>query len=284
MANEPPIDAFVCGGYLLVQPYVAPEDSYPDWVPKDVVGSPVVTTSPCFADVLPSEWAFKTWLPPPSREEQETAANGWGIPVTAVSDAIAWAHRSADEGRVLHHDAFADVATARAFADRFLPPSLDVRLLGIGLLRDAVPGFLRAVADRDAVFFGAGWGGPNGVRDGVERRVPFEAEATPLGYEVLSVALGEDRHSWHCESIERRFRDELGIRPAEGGLLRRYEEANKVAAVLNDEGVGCTVGLWRPWLVVEYDLRFAGQGGRRRRALTASEPNLHTWPGGGTQG
>jgi len=255
MDGEPGIDDFVSGGYLLAQPYVRPDGVPEDFVPVDVVGSPVLTASPCETHVLPSREWFSSWLPRPTREEQEREASLWGVPVHAVTDLVGWASKKATEGRLLHHDAFVDVGVAREFALRFLPPGRDVRLLGLGLRRDVAAEFLRAVAERDASHYGS-WGGgaPTGVRDGIERRVPLEPGGRSLGYEVLSVALGEQRDSWHCNALERWFRDDYGVHPKPGGLLATYADAEKVAAVLNEKGIGCTVGMWRPWLIVEYRL------------------------------
>jgi hypothetical protein len=254
MDGEPGIDAFVSGGYLLAQPYVrSASDTEGYAVPEDVFGSPRITASPCEARVLPSRAWFSTWLPRPTREEQEREASRWRVPVDTVGTLVDWTSEKTAAGRLLHWDAFADVATAREFARRFLPRDVAVRLLGLGLRRASAADFLRSVAERDAASTG-GWGAPNGIRDGVERGATLEPGGTSIGYEVLSVALGEDRDSWHCESLTRHFVDEYDIRPEAGGLLRTYADAEKVAAVLNEKRIGCTVGMWRPWLIVEYRL------------------------------
>ena len=227
MDGEPGIDAFVSGGYLLAQPYVRPDGVPEDFVPADVVGSPVVTASPCLAEVLPGEPWFSTWLPSPSRGEQEDVARSWGVPLEALDGLLEWTASRAAEGRMLHDDAFADVETPRTLAHRFLRPRSPFRLLGLGLLRDSVSDVLRSTAEHDAVAFGPGWGAPNGVLDGVERRTSLQSDGHPLGYDVLSVALGEARHSWHCHHVERRFRDECGIRLERGGLLRTWRPARR---------------------------------------------------------
>ncbi len=254
MRESPPLDAFVSGGYLLVQPFVLPPGRPPEYVPDDLFTSPILTLTPCPAEILPEEWAFSTWIPTPSRAVREFQAGLWGIPPAAIDDLVGWAAARAREGRILHHDAFVDVATAREFAARFLAAEFDVRLVGLGLSRQTASEFLAEVeAHRELRPGGYDWA-PNGVRDGVERGVPLEPGGQDLGYEVLNVALGVSRCSWHCCHVEHRVLERLGIRAKPDGLLASLADAERVATWCRDEAVGCGPNLWRAWRVVEYAL------------------------------
>jgi len=250
---NPPVTDFVAGGYLLVQPYHPPQGRPPSMMPADLLPSPLLTSSSCLAEILPSEWAFGTWLPAVSREERERSASAWGIPANAIDGLIAWAAERVREGRVLHDDAFADVEVAREFAATFLPRRRDVRLLGLGLRREQVAEYLRDVARRDEVAF-HGCGAPNGVRDGVARGLPLETGGQDLGYEVTDVVLGQARDSWLCFPVQHQIRDELAIRPGSNGLLQSYEEAARVAEWCATNDVGCGPSVWRAWRIVEYDV------------------------------
>ena len=204
--SSPLVTDFVAGGYLLVQPYLPPEGRPPDMMPADLLPSPLLTSSSCLAEILPSEWAFGTRLPAVSREERERGASLWGIPIAAIDGLTAWAGERVRGHRVLQHDAFADVEVAREFAAAFLPPRREVRLLGLGLRRDQVADYLRAVERRDELAF-RGCGAPNGVRDGVERGLALEAGGRDLGFEVANVVLGQARESWLCFHVQIQVRD-----------------------------------------------------------------------------
>ncbi len=253
MAEDPPLDEFVSGGYFLIQPFVPSPDRHAIYFPSDLVQPPVVTLSPCLAEVVPDEWACSNWLPLISQEYRESCAAEWGIPSHIVAELFTWCLQRVEEGQILHHDAFADLETAREFALRFLPPRSDVRLLGIGLHRDLQEGLFRAVESEGAAKFGPGWGAPNGVLEGVRRRLPLATGGQHLGYEVLDIAFGEQRHSWLCHGLERRMHDEQGVRLLPGGLISTYDQACRVAAHCDDPANHCERGVWRAWRVVNYD-------------------------------
>lgn len=170
-----------------------------------------------------------------------------------LDELLAWAHERVREGRVLRHHAFADVATAREFATRFLPHRSNFRLVGLGLRSEVAADFLLEVATHGEVSPGCK-GAPNGVRDGVERGNALEGGGTDVGYEVLDVALGQPRCSWHCNHIEHRVLERVGVRAKPDRLLESLDDAERVATLCRDERVGCGAGLWRAWRVAEYAL------------------------------
>jgi len=253
MSESLPLDAFVAGGYLLGQPFEPPPDRPPEWVPADLVAPTMWTLATCMAEILPAEWAFMTWLPTPTRKQREDGAALWGIDAAVVDALVAWAHEQVREGRVLRHHVFVDVATAREFATRFLPHRSNFKLVGLGLRSEVATGFLLEVATHGDVSPGYK-GAPNGVRDGVERGVPLEPGGTVIGYEVLDVALGQPRCSWHCNHVEHRVLERLGVRAKPDGFLASLDDAERVANFCRSERVGCGSGLWRAWRVAEYAL------------------------------
>lgn len=251
MTSEPLAAEFVSGGYVLVQPYVPPPGRPPGFMPAGLVSSPAITLAQCMAEILPNEWAFKWWLPIPTRAEREDGAAVWGIPTSSIDELVSWSDECIREGHLLHHDAFADVETARKFAARFLSHRHEVRLVGLGLHRKLVDDYLRDVETHAEITPGFR-GAPNGVRDGVARGVALAVAGSGLGYEVLNVKLGESNHSWHCHHIEQQIADECRVVSGAHGLIQDYEEALRVAtwcsANVNPPNV------WRAWRVEEYAL------------------------------
>lgn len=252
MTAEPLAADFVSGGYVLVQPYVPAPDRPPGFMPSGLVGSPVITLAQCMAEILPDEWAFGTWLPLPTRPQREAGAAEWGIPASRIDELVTWSAESIREGHVLHHDAFADVESARKFAARFLSHRHEVRLIGLGLHRNLVDDYLRDVEIHAEITPGFP-GGPNGVRDGVARGVALAVGGSGLGYEVLDVKLGESNHSWHCYHTEQQIADACGAVSGAHGLIQDYEDALRVATWCS-ANVKCPPNVWRAWRVEEYDL------------------------------
>ncbi len=248
---------FVSGGYVLARPFMPPEDGLPLFFPKRLVGRPVITVSPCIAEMLPSDCClFAPWPPHHAAQLREEAAD-WGI--TATEAAEEWARRKQQDGRIPWGEAFSDLEDAREVATRFVSPAGDLRLLGIAMERDRVEEFLAAydvfvTAQEES----SGAGGPrhrlvpSGVRDLVSRRLPVAPDGRALGYEVLDVVAGESRHSWHCQGIEQEMHDRFGVRLASGGMIPDAEDARRVATVCDAEQG--EPGVWRAWLVTEYPL------------------------------
>ena len=109
---------FVSGGYFLVRPFHPHPETLPIFMPADLVGRPVITLGECLATILPDDWAFRFWTPLPSLEEREDGAAEWAIPKESIAEIVAWGEARRTEERLLHHDAFADVATAAEFGRR----------------------------------------------------------------------------------------------------------------------------------------------------------------------
>lgn len=255
MSAEPPVEEFVTGGYFLVQPFTRHPESPPEFLPPDVVRPPVITVAPCFATVLPSQGLIDLggrMLDATDRVECEVAAAAWGIPPAQADEVVQWMGERRERGGIHCADAFAHPDVAREFTRRFVPASIDARLLGIGLHRSTAPAFLEAVR-RDAGLGPGVAGPPNGVLNAVVSGRPLVCGGRRLGYDVLDVAHGQGRHSWHCHHHERRVRDQWGIRLGAGGMIERFDDAVRIAAACDAQELGCEPGVWRAWIVVEYD-------------------------------
>ena len=249
MDDTAPLGPLLSGGYVLSLPFVPPVDRHETFFPEDVVTPPIISVSPCIADLLPDWWGdwsddAESW-----RECEAT----WGVPRDRMDELRAWLSAKTAEQDILHAEVLTDLAVGRECAKTFLAERPDVRLLGIGLHEDSLAAYLSAVAQRPGCAPGEPVP-PNACHELVRLRIPLRTGGKKLGYEVLNVAPYATRHTWFCHALERQMRDELGVRLGAGGLIESYGEACRVAEWCDSEKNGCEEGVWRAWQIVEYAL------------------------------
>jgi|GEM_PF-4069970 len=256
MLCEPPIEDFLAGGYLLARPYAPPDDRHAGFFPPDLVTPPVITASPCIATLMPDGLLFGWPSPRPEREDLHEAAADWGTEPARRDALLAWADAAVRDERVRAGDAFADLESARECLRLFGPADQGVRVLGLGLRRADRADFFAAL-ERESAELSARLGttvnGDNGLVEGLKLDLPLAGGGRVLGYEVLDVALCESRHSWLCHGLEREMHRRFDLHLLPGGLIPAFAKAQQVAACCDDATVGCEPGVWRAWVVVEYD-------------------------------
>ena len=128
----------VCGGYFLVKPA-----DRPDYVSGDLLPPRLLSLSSCICDFIPDVWAID-WANV-SPEERTAEAHKVGIEAAQLPELIDWTTQQLNAGEFGWPCVFFGVHDARAFAERFLPRDVDVRLLGIGLHPSFTEEFLTAM-------------------------------------------------------------------------------------------------------------------------------------------
>lgn len=241
---------YVCGGFVVAQPGDDIGDLHGGYLAQRGLSGPTISACGCIAECLPWDFMF-SWKPEWSLEERIDAASDWGIPAAKVPDLVAWVNEREAQGQMAFSNLFLGAATAQTFVHRFLPPTCDVRVLGMALAREDVTGFRSRIAQLGDVEPKSSW---CPTLDQLEHRKPMAPGGRPLGYEVLGVSTWGERHSWHCGYIARQMHKEFGVLPGAGGLFLHLEEARRVAGWSNRPDSAAELSAWAAWLLVEYEL------------------------------
>jgi hypothetical protein len=210
--------AFIAGGFFVAFPR-----ERESWM-SATLPEQIVSASGCFTNVL-SPW-------PRGGREPSFIHSEWVEP---------WASAALDDGRLLWPDVFTSPDAARELISKADLPE-DVVLLGVGL-----------PSARLELFEGP-------VDNSVERLVlsgaPLPDDGTPLGFEILDLEYEGFSHSWLCNGLERDAAARFGAQVNGHGLIESLEEADRIAAWVNDEaelGHTCSSGAtWDPWLLIRY--------------------------------
>jgi hypothetical protein len=245
----------VCGGYFLTRAVERPA-----YVSSDLLPPRILSLSHCICDFVPDLWAIE-WVDY-SPADRAAEAEKWGIQAADLSQVIEWITEQIDAGEFGWPCVFFSPHDARSFAQRFLPRSEGVRLLGIGLPATDVEQFLATAAP------GPSEGVP-GIDQAISSRAGLEEVGTALGWEVLCYEYGSFC-SWLCNHLERDVAEQFGIRPNETGFIATAGDAVRAAEYCGREEVGAEPGFWAPWLVVEYDLSSPSRPSPSTRATMAT--------------
>jgi hypothetical protein len=228
-----------CGGYFITKAVARPA-----YVSSGLLPPRIVSLSECMCDCVPDIWAIEwTGVSP---EDRTAKASKAGIAAATLDQVIRWTTQQMNTGAFGWPRVFFTIDDARVFAERFLSPDGDFKLLGIGLSTGVVEQFLVETAP------GSSMGVP-GVYTAVSRRTGLESGGTVLGWEVLCYEYG-GFHSWLCNGLEVDVAEKYQIRPNETGFITSAAEASAAAEYCGREDVGAEPGFWAPWLVVEYAL------------------------------
>jgi hypothetical protein len=233
---------FVAGGYFLLKS--VPRQM---WMAADLLPQAVLSLSECISPSVQIYWGW--------HENGQAAAREFGVPETKLPDLREWLTLT---DKVHFSNVFFSVAAAREFAAEFLAGIEHVHLVGIGLPRGLVDGFLQ---DNPQTVYNANEGKSEPAEYGVNALLhtgePLSPGGAMLGYEVISYsyALG---HSWLCSGLEREMHTLFGIRPNARGFIETYDEAMQVYKwIAEDEQKGhrAEPEPYYPFMVVEYPLK-----------------------------
>ncbi len=231
---------YVAGGYFVMK--------YADRNPKlnsDILlPDKIISISDCRGNTL---CLLPTW------QEGRRRPLAFGIPAEKLPAFEQWCveKRGIEFG---YSSVFYTLEAARRFVAAFLPERDDVMLIGIGLHRTWVDGFLVAsfqekvrLREKDSQ---DSWELKLEERVGVDRMV---AEGDPLanGGKILGFDLAAYEVdfvcSWLCTGDEYQLED-LGKRPNQYGLIDDFETATLVQPLRQDS----LPESYCPWLIVQY--------------------------------
>lgn len=227
------------GGYFLTRHFARPP-----YVSSELLPARIISMSDCLAHFVPDVWSL-AWASV-SQGERIQSATSLGVDPALLQDLITDATSEFDRSWGWPNVIF-DLAFAREFAHRFLADVDDLHLIGLALPVDLAPAFI------DEARPGPGEGASGLFQCISNGKVPASG-GTPVGWEILGFQ-SSSFHSWLCNGLEREVFRELGLRPAQNGLIDDARKARDIADYCGKEGVGAEPALWQPWLLIEYALR-----------------------------
>ena len=154
-----------------------------------------------------------------------------------------WSAQAFDSGRLLWASLFADLPTAREFADRFIRDSRGIKLLGIGLEESLVAAYLTDLDWMRRSY------GDMGIDAMLQSNQILESGHC-LGYEPLGQEAAEF-HSYICNSLHLTSVEVLGLSLNDHG---RFADAASCRSLLDyiEQTDDAEPALWESWRVEEY--------------------------------
>jgi hypothetical protein len=242
-------DDFIAVGYLLLRPLARTSFFAAELVPPWITSA-----SDCLCPRFPGVYAID-WSSTPADARAEAFAK-IGIPPADQPSARAWATRAFDSD-FGWPSVFYSAAAALEARRTFLSHAADARVIGVGVARDALEGFLENTAP--VPLAGGAPGGESGSFTTGRRRAPLDPGGRKLGFEPLNIEHGELCHSWLCNNLETHVSTALGIRPNAEGLLDTLDDARRCCEEISSGKVGAEPGPWLPFALVEYEAPTRGR-------------------------
>lgn len=225
------------GGYYLVEGIPRPPQL------SEFLPPMLWTISSCFCTVYPDTWAL-SWVNA-APEEREAVRRRLGLDATGFRTLQAQVDSAFEAERFGWPNVWLDCASAESFYGQYLAAVPHIRLLAVALPDVYLDGFLQHHALAPEL-------GASGLYQLLSRRIELADFGRVLGYEILGVEEGGSCHSFLCNYLEVPYRQELGIRFNDHGLIADYADAARAADYTNLPTTGAEPVPWYPWLVVEY--------------------------------
>jgi hypothetical protein len=234
---------FLSGGYYLTRP--ANRGSY---ISAKLIPERILSASSCICQFFPDTWAIQ-WTADDQGERKESAA-AFQIPPEKLDRIIQWATDSFEK-LFGWPNVFYSLEAAMAARSEFLPKDLDVTVFGLGLHRDDAGEFLKW-AKPPSQIPGYSPQGEKGIYQCINARNTIAVGGRQIGFELLSLFVGQLDHSWLCNGLETVCDEKLNVRPNEYGFIAEYSDAKRCTEYISRGEVGAEPGLWKPWLITLY--------------------------------
>ena len=219
--------------------YFVLADGKPSQSAAGILPARIVTVSNCIADIYPGYWALP-WIEAPSDEQRQ--AHELPFDAATFADIRSWVARALEQGDLGWESVFFSLRAAREFQERFLRTLPESRIVGLSATEDVAAEFLLEEAPQE------GRQG-SGVWTMLERRRPLAGKTALLGYDVLGAEFGGDFHNFACNSLERDYREKLGVVFNAHGLIAEYPMARAACEYTNRDDVGAEPVGWYPFRI-----------------------------------
>lgn len=227
---------YYSGGFLVIVP--APRPGYMD---RSIIPDPVVTPSACITEAHPSDSAV-SWSSQ-SAEKRKAWREELGITKLQESEIHRTTDKWFEEGRIGRGGIFYEFEDSIEYSQKYTGKA-EVLVIEIGTTDVFASEFIEEFGVKREKEV------ENTLVRALKMKRPISKKSQILGYDILGFETGgRFFHSFMCNSLETDYRDKLGLRFSEHGLVSDFEGAVKASAYNNDPDVGAEPVLWQPWIV-----------------------------------
>lgn len=230
---------FYFGGYYLIEGAVRSE-----WMAQDLLPHKIYTPSSCICKQHPDYIALP-WVTA-SEEAHKVYREGLQLSEEEYLEMQIYVEEAFDKEEYGWFSIFLDLKVAREFAHRFLQKIPDIKLMGLGLTDEFRQFLLQESKPKDGQ-------GALGIYLALKSGQLIDIKTGFRGFEILGWNYSEF-HSFICNSLERKFVDELNIKLNENGLIDDWRDASRAADYTNNPDTGAEPVMWSPWAIVEIPL------------------------------
>jgi hypothetical protein len=230
---------FYFAGYHLIEGITRKE-----WMAQDLLPDKIYTPSYCICEQHPDYIALP-WVTT-SEEAHKTYRQRLQLSEEEYLEMQIYVEEAFNKEEYGWFSIFLDLKAAREFARRFLQRIPDIKLMVLGVNGEFRQFLLQECKPKDGQ-------GALGMYLALKSGQVIDIKTGFRGFEVLGWGYSE-LHSFICNSLERRFVDELNIRLNENGLIDDWQDASRAADYTNDPDTGAEPVVWSPWAIVEIPL------------------------------
>jgi hypothetical protein len=229
----------ISGGF-----YLAQSPTRPAWLKDSLLPQRLITLSPCLAVFFPDLWALE-WTSLTEDERQESAS-ALGIGSEQLPSVLRYVTSAYERNTLGWTRVWSSRSAAREAVEHLQLDPDHLLLLELGVPEERVDGLVAELEPGPSH-------GECGFYNALRSRTPMSTEGATLGWEPLGVECSGCFHSWLCNSLHEPGYERLGIKPAQGGLLKTLDEAERILDLIND-GLGAEPVPWFPALLSRHML------------------------------
>jgi hypothetical protein len=230
---------FQSAGYFLVEPVPRPTFADASLLPKLVT-----SISTCICSLHPP-MALMPWIDT-TGEDAKDYRKFLDVPEKIFLDATREAEQLFNDEKFGWDSVFYDSETAISFYKKYLYKIPSVRLMQALIPVESVSNLVSELTNESFT--------PHGIGFALQSKNYFSFVPEDLdSYKVLCFDMGTV-HSFICNSLERKFFDELSICLNKNGLIVTLEDAIRASKFCNSEESGAEPGCWFPCGLLEIAL------------------------------
>lgn len=210
-----------------------------------VIPSKVINASACICDIHPEDAAF-SWTSE-SSEDRKKWREKLGLSKAIEAEIHDLTDLWFEEKRIGWGGVFYSIEDAIDYQKKCVGILDRVVVLEIGTTEEFAKEFIEEFGPKSEKE------GEIGIVHALKRSTLISPHSETVGFDTFGFESGGSFHSFICNSLEKDYKNKLGLSFSKSGLLMSFEEAVRASEYNNDPDVGAEPVLWQPWIVNKID-------------------------------